>query len=75
MTLNQDQRRKALISVIGMTPSAEQLGAIEAPLEPGLIVAGAGTGKTVDLLGSSIAGAASTTAPASTAPPTMQPAA
>ncbi len=46
MTLNQDQLRKALISVIGMTPSAEQLAAIEAPLEPGLIVAGAGTGKT-----------------------------
>ena len=46
MTSNQELLRKGLISVIGMKPSDEQLAAIEAPLEPGLIVAGAGTGKT-----------------------------
>jgi DNA helicase-2/ATP-dependent DNA helicase PcrA len=35
-----------LVEVLGFTPTDEQLAAITAPLEPGLIVAGAGSGKT-----------------------------
>ena len=35
-----------LVGVLGFTPTDEQLAAITAPLEPGLIVAGAGSGKT-----------------------------
>ena len=35
-----------LVEVLGFTPTEEQLTAITAPLEPGLIVAGAGSGKT-----------------------------
>ena len=44
MTINTQALRKGLVSILGMTPSDEQLAAIEAPLKPGLIVAGAGTG-------------------------------
>ncbi|MGZ6792907.1 MAG: UvrD-helicase domain-containing protein, partial [Mycobacteriales bacterium] len=36
----------ALLAVLGFTPTDEQLAAITAPLSPGLIVAGAGSGKT-----------------------------
>ena len=43
---NQELIREALAKIIGKTPSEEQWQAIEAPLAPGLIVAGAGTGKT-----------------------------
>ena len=46
MKLEQDLVRKSLAKIIAKTPSPEQWIAIEAPLEPGLIVAGAGTGKT-----------------------------
>jgi DNA helicase-2/ATP-dependent DNA helicase PcrA len=35
-----------LFAIIGFEPSPEQLAAITAPLEPGIIIAGAGTGKT-----------------------------
>jgi DNA helicase II / ATP-dependent DNA helicase PcrA len=35
-----------LVAVLGFRPTDEQLAAITAPLEPGLIVAGAGSGKT-----------------------------
>jgi len=35
-----------LIKILGFKPSEEQLAAITAPLEPAMIVAGAGTGKT-----------------------------
>ena len=35
-----------LVKILGFTPSDEQLAAITAPLEPGMIIAGAGTGKT-----------------------------
>jgi DNA helicase-2/ATP-dependent DNA helicase PcrA len=35
-----------LVEVLGFTPTPEQLAAITAPLAPGLIVAGAGSGKT-----------------------------
>jgi len=35
-----------LIKIIGFQPSPEQMTAITAPLAPGMIVAGAGTGKT-----------------------------
>ena len=35
-----------LARVLGFMPAREQLAAITAPLEPGMIVAGAGTGKT-----------------------------
>ena len=35
-----------LKKIIGFEPSVEQLAAITAPLEPGMIIAGAGTGKT-----------------------------
>jgi DNA helicase-2/ATP-dependent DNA helicase PcrA len=37
---------EALTSVLGFPPTEEQLAAITAPLSPGLIVAGAGSGKT-----------------------------
>jgi hypothetical protein len=43
MKLEQDLVRKSLAKIIAKTPSPEQWIAIEAPLEPGLIVAGAGT--------------------------------
>lgn len=43
MTMDQ---RKTLEGIIGFEPSEEQWAAITAPLEPTLIVAGAGTGKT-----------------------------
>lgn len=46
MSPTQEQLRKELVRIIGKTPSEEQWLAIESPLEPGLIVAGAGTGKT-----------------------------
>lgn len=35
-----------LAKILGFTPSEEQMAAITAPLEPGMIIAGAGTGKT-----------------------------
>ncbi len=35
-----------LVALLGFTPTDEQLAAITAPLAPGLIVAGAGSGKT-----------------------------
>ena len=35
-----------LFEVLGFEPTDEQMAAITAPLEPGLIVAGAGSGKT-----------------------------
>ncbi len=35
-----------LVEVLGFTPTKEQLAAITAPLVPGLVVAGAGSGKT-----------------------------
>ena len=35
-----------LAKVIGFRPSDEQIAAIKSPLEPSMIVAGAGTGKT-----------------------------
>jgi DNA helicase-2/ATP-dependent DNA helicase PcrA len=35
-----------LVAVLGFTPTDEQLAAITAPMTPGLIVAGAGSGKT-----------------------------
>jgi DNA helicase II / ATP-dependent DNA helicase PcrA len=35
-----------LAKVIGFRPSEEQIAAIKSPLEPSMIVAGAGTGKT-----------------------------
>jgi DNA helicase-2/ATP-dependent DNA helicase PcrA len=38
--------RARLLEVLGFEPTAEQLDAITAPLTPGLIVAGAGSGKT-----------------------------
>lgn len=40
-----------LIKILGFTPSDEQLAAITAPLEPGMIIAGAGTGKTTVMSG------------------------
>lgn len=46
MSSTQEQLRNELIQILAKTPSDEQWQAIEAPLEPGLIVAGAGTGKT-----------------------------
>ncbi len=46
MSTAEELIRKELIRILGKTPSNEQWQAIEAPLEPGLIVAGAGTGKT-----------------------------
>jgi len=42
----QNEVRAALQKIINRSPSVEQWNAIEAPLEPGLIIAGAGTGKT-----------------------------
>ena len=36
----------ALIDALGISFSTEQLAAITAPLEPGVIIAGAGSGKT-----------------------------
>ncbi len=39
-------RTDDLLAVLGFTPTGEQLSAIQAPLRPGLIVAGAGSGKT-----------------------------
>ena len=44
--LNIDEAREALIEIIGFPPSDEQWAAITAPMEPAMIVAGAGTGKT-----------------------------
>lgn len=44
--LNVDDARAALEKIIGFPPSPEQWEAITAPLEPAMIVAGAGTGKT-----------------------------
>ena len=41
-----DEMRKALCDAIGIPFSKEQLDAITAPLTPGVIIAGAGTGKT-----------------------------
>ena len=35
-----------LINVLGISFSAQQLEAITAPLQPGVIIAGAGSGKT-----------------------------
>ena len=43
--------KQDLEAVIGFLPSEEQLEAITAPLEPGMIVAGAGTGKTTVMAG------------------------
>lgn len=43
--------KQDLEAVIGFIPSDEQLDAITAPLEPGMIVAGAGTGKTTVMAG------------------------
>lgn len=40
-----------LTKVLGFNPSAEQLEAIISPLEPSMIVAGAGTGKTTVMAG------------------------
>ena len=40
-----------LTKVLGFNPSAEQLAAIISPLEPSMIVAGAGTGKTTVMAG------------------------
>ena len=40
-----------LTKVLGFNPSAEQLAAIVSPLEPSMIVAGAGTGKTTVMAG------------------------
>lgn len=41
-----EQAKEQLVQILGVTPSDEQWEAITAPLEPTLIVAGAGTGKT-----------------------------
>lgn len=35
-----------LVTILGFTPTPQQEAAITAPLEPGMIIAGAGTGKT-----------------------------
>jgi DNA helicase-2/ATP-dependent DNA helicase PcrA len=43
--------KQDLENVIGFAPTEEQLDAITAPLEPGMIVAGAGTGKTTVMAG------------------------
>ena len=40
-----------LTKVLGFNPSTEQLAAIVSPLEPSMIVAGAGTGKTTVMAG------------------------
>lgn len=40
-----------LTKVLGFNPSAEQMAAIVSPLEPSMIVAGAGTGKTTVMAG------------------------
>jgi DNA helicase-2/ATP-dependent DNA helicase PcrA len=40
-----------LTKVLGFNPSAEQLAAIVSPMEPSMIVAGAGTGKTTVMAG------------------------
>ena len=40
-----------LTKVLGFNPSSEQLAAIVSPLEPSMIVAGAGTGKTTVMAG------------------------
>jgi DNA helicase-2/ATP-dependent DNA helicase PcrA len=40
-----------LAKVLGFNPSAEQMAAIISPLEPSMIVAGAGTGKTTVMAG------------------------
>lgn len=40
-----------LTKVLGFNPSAEQMAAIISPLEPSMIVAGAGTGKTTVMAG------------------------
>jgi DNA helicase-2/ATP-dependent DNA helicase PcrA len=42
---------KDLTKVLGFNPSAEQMAAIVSPLEPSMIVAGAGTGKTTVMAG------------------------
>ena len=44
--INIENARAALVEIIGFPPSDEQWEAITAPLEPAMIVAGAGTGKT-----------------------------
>ena len=44
--LNIADARSALVEIIGFPPSDEQWEAITAPMEPAMIVAGAGTGKT-----------------------------
>ena len=41
-----DPHRIALIEALGISFSEQQLEAITAPLEPGVIIAGAGSGKT-----------------------------
>lgn len=46
MSSTNDKLRAGLEAIIKKSPSQEQWLAIEAKLEPGLIVAGAGTGKT-----------------------------
>lgn len=44
--LDTNDARAALVNIIGFPPSDEQWAAITAPMEPAMIVAGAGTGKT-----------------------------
>ena len=44
--MRQLQNRDELCEVLGVPFSDEQLDAITAPLEPAVIIAGAGTGKT-----------------------------
>lgn len=47
LKISNEVLRAELVKILeGKTPSDEQWAAIEAPLAPGLIVAGAGTGKT-----------------------------
>lgn len=46
LKVTNEELRNELVRIIQKKPSEEQWRAIEAPLEPGLIVAGAGTGKT-----------------------------
>jgi len=44
--MNHADLKAELIKILQFAPSDEQMTAITAPLEPGMIVAGAGTGKT-----------------------------
>lgn len=44
--VDMDDARLALEKIIGFPPSPQQWDAITAPLEPAMIIAGAGTGKT-----------------------------